>query len=41
MKRMVFVCAALLGLAGFVAPRAEAQVCLDFSGYVDGLESLR
>lgn len=38
MKRALFVFAALLIVVGFSAPAAQAQTCMQFTGFCDGLE---
>lgn len=38
MKKAVFTCAALLAAAAITAPPTDAQVCLDFVVFCDGLE---
>ena len=37
MKRTALICAALM-VMGFLAPVAQAQICIDFINFCDGLE---
>ena len=38
MKKLLFVCIALVLVAGFAAPGAEAQTCLKFDAFCDGIQ---
>jgi len=38
MKKLVLTCSALLALVAFSAPNADAQVCLKFTQFCDGIQ---
>lgn len=38
MKKLVLTCSALLALVAFSAPNADAQVCLKFTSFCDGIQ---